>query len=157
MSGTSVEYLSEEECWGLLAGEPVGRLGVIFESGPEIYPLNHVIDGHSIVFRTDPGSKLAGLTKTPAVCYQVDGLDPAGHTGWSVLVKGRAEEFRPPDDQAEELQPDFWTVGPKAHWVRILPNEITGRRIWRQVAHLMGTPDDKALIEEDVRVLRDRS
>ena len=155
MSATSVEHLSEAECWSLLAAEPVGRLGVIFDSGPEIYPLNHVLDGQSIIFRTDPGSKLAGLTKTPAVCYQVDGIDPAGHTGWSVLVKGRATELGA-DELAEagRLQLDYWTVGPKEHWVRITPTEVTGRRIYQRTAHLMGTPDDGAILNEDAAFVR---
>jgi nitroimidazol reductase NimA-like FMN-containing flavoprotein (pyridoxamine 5'-phosphate oxidase superfamily) len=155
MSGTSVEHLSEAECWGLLAAEPVGRLGVIFDSGPEIYPINHVLDGQSIVFRTDPGSKLAGLTKTPAVCYQVDGIDAEGHTGWSVLVKGRANEYTPGEGgQAGDLSLDYWTVGAKEHWVRITPVEVTGRRIWRQSAHLMGTPEDGAIVRDHAAFVR---
>lgn len=153
MNATSVEYLTEAQCWERLAAEPVGRLGVIFDSGPEIYPINHVVDEHSIVFRTDPGSKLSGLTKTPAVCYQVDGIDAAGHTGWSVLVKGRAVEFEPRDGGKA---PDYWVIGDKEHWVRITPEEVTGRRIWRHTAHLMGTADDGALVTEDPAVLRDR-
>lgn len=155
MNGTSVEHLGEAECWDLLTAEPVGRLGVIFDSGPEIYPLNHVVDGRTIVFRTDPGSKLAGLVKTPAVCYQVDGIDPAGHTGWSVLVKGRANELAAGElDLVAGLDLDYWTVGAKEHWVRIVPVEVTGRRIWRQAAHLMGTPDDGALVRQDPKFVR---
>ena len=153
MNATSVEYLTEAQCWELLAAEPVGRLGVIFDSGPEVYPVNHVLEGRSIVFRTDPGSKLAGLTRTPAVCYELDSLDPAGHTGWSVLVKGRAVEFEPDD---EGHTPDFWVVGDKEHWVRITPTEVTGRRIWREGAHLMGTADDGAFVTDNPAVLRDQ-
>jgi uncharacterized protein len=107
------------------------------------------------VFRTEPGSKLAGLTKTPAVCYQVDGIDPAGHTGWSVLVKGRAVEYTPAErEEAGDLHLDYWTVGPKEHWVRITPVEVTGRRIWRQSAHLMGTPEDGAIVGRQAGFVR---
>lgn len=156
MTASHAEELPEDECWRLLAADPVGRLGVIFEGMPEILPVNHVVDGHSIVFRTDPGSKLAGLTATPAVCYQVDGIDPDGHTGWSVLVKGRAAEVPPPPEDADDLRPDYWTVGAKERWVRIEATEVTGRRRWVRVARLMGTSDDGALVTEDPGILRDR-
>jgi hypothetical protein len=87
---TWLEHLSPAECWRLLASTPVGRIGVLNDSAPEIYPVNHVVDRETIVFRTDAGGKLRGLTRSPAVCYQVDGIVLADATGWSVLVKGRA-------------------------------------------------------------------
>lgn len=92
---TWLEHISPTSCWSLLASTPVGRIGVINDSAPEIYPVNHVVDRDTIVFRTDPGSKLRGLLRSPAVCYQVDGIDPADATGWSVLLKGRARTARP--------------------------------------------------------------
>src|SRR5918994_1743428 len=79
---TWLEHLSPTECWGLLAATPVGRIGVLSDSAPEIYPVNHIVDRDTIVLRTDPGSKLRGLLRSPAVCYEVDGIDPAEPTGW---------------------------------------------------------------------------
>src|SRR5690606_40846068 len=109
-----------------------GRIGVIFNSGPEIYPVNHVVDGHGIVFRTDPSNLLAGIARTPAVCFQVDGIDAAAETGWSVLVKGRASEMVDTEDlrRVAALHLRFWSLGDKEHWVRVDPDEVTGRRIW---------------------------
>jgi nitroimidazol reductase NimA-like FMN-containing flavoprotein (pyridoxamine 5'-phosphate oxidase superfamily) len=129
---TWLEHISPTECWALLAATPVGRIGVLNDSAPEIYPVNHVVDRDTIVFRTDPGSKLSGLLRSPAVCYQVDGTDPADATGWSVLVKGRAAELHHPDDlrRVASLPLHYWTLGDKAHWVRIIPDQVTGRRIW---------------------------
>lgn len=127
-----LERLSNTACWELLASTPVGRIGVLNDSAPEIYPVNHVVDGDTIVFRTDPGSKLRGLLRSPAVCYQVDGVDPEEHTGWSVLVKGRAVELTHPDElrRLAELPLRYWSVGDKPHWIRVVPEEVTGRRIW---------------------------
>ncbi len=138
---TWLEHISPTECWSLVAGTPVGRIGVLNDSAPEIYPVNHVVDRDTIVFRTDPGSKLRGLLRSPAVCYQVDGIDPADATGWSVLVKGRAAELRNPDDlrRVANLPLHYWTLGDKAHWIRIIPDEITGRRIWSRTS-----PGDRA-------------
>jgi uncharacterized protein len=126
-----VEHLGVDECWRLLAATPVGRVGVIVNSGPEIYPVNHAVDERTIVFRTDPGSKLAGLDRSPAVCYQIDGVDTGAETGWSVLVKGRARELVDTEDlrRAAALRLRLWAIGEKEHWVRIEPAEVTGRRI----------------------------
>ena len=130
-ASTWLEHLSPSECWRLLSLHPVGRIGVLVDSAPEIYPVNHVVDDESIVFRTDPGSKLRGLTRSPSICFEADGLNLENRTGWSVLVKGRATEV---DDAAglhaiKDLPLKFWALGEKAHWIRISPHEITGRRI----------------------------
>jgi uncharacterized protein len=119
----------------MLAAVPVGRVGVLHDSAPEIYPVNHVADGRAIVFRTDPGTKLRALLRSPAVCFEVDGIDAGDATGWSVLVKGRAEEVRDPAElrRLAGLPLRYWSLGDKAHWIRIVPAEVTGRRIGRSV------------------------
>jgi nitroimidazol reductase NimA-like FMN-containing flavoprotein (pyridoxamine 5'-phosphate oxidase superfamily) len=126
-----LEHLSAATCWELLGGASVGRIGVLVDSAPEIYPVNYVVDGEAVVFRTDVGSKLRGLDRSPSVCFEVDALDVDARTGWSVLVKGRAVEVTGGDDirRVEALPLRFWSVGEKAHWIRIEPAEITGRRI----------------------------
>jgi hypothetical protein len=138
---TWLEHLNPADCWQLLAATPVGRIGVLNDSAPEIYPVNHVVDHHTIVFRTDPGSKLRGLLRSPSVCYQVDGIDPADATGWSVLVKGRATELHGLDElgTVAALPLRYWTLGDKAHWIRIVPDVVTGRRIWSRTSPGLGT------------------
>jgi nitroimidazol reductase NimA-like FMN-containing flavoprotein (pyridoxamine 5'-phosphate oxidase superfamily) len=114
-----------------LARCSVGRVGVLVDSAPEVYPVNHVVDEQTIVFRTNSGNKLRGIDRSPSVCYEVDALDLEDHTGWSVLVKGRATELVDEDEvaHAQQLPLAFWALGTKSHWVRIVPREITGRRI----------------------------
>lgn len=128
-----VEYLDGDECWRLLAQNPVGRVGVIVDSGPEIYPVNYVADHRTIVFRTESGNKLHGLHRSPSACFEADGLDMWERTGWSVLVKGRAEEITGADElrRAAELPLQLWSIGVKQHWIRITPRDVTGRRIHR--------------------------
>lgn len=127
------EHLSQEECWWFLTLVGVGRLGVLVDSAPEIYPVNHVVDKHTIVFRTDEGTKLRALDRSPAVCYEADGIDFEDRAGWSVLVKGRAVVLTDPEElrRIAELPLRFWAIGTKPHWVRIVPTEVTGRRIGR--------------------------
>lgn len=128
---TWLEHLRPSACWTLLAGERIGRIGVLVDSAPEIYPVNYAVDDETIVFRTDPGSKLRGLARSPSVCFEVDGFDHDAHSGWSVLVKGRAEEIRAHEDveAAATLPIVLWALGDKAHWIRLRPVEVTGRRI----------------------------
>ena len=128
---TWVEHLSAPECWHLLSLSSIGRVGVLVDSAPEIYPVNFVVDEHTIVFRTGPGSKLRGLDRSPSVCFEADGINLDEHTGWSVLVKGRAVEVTTSGDRskAAALPLQVWALGQKAHWIRIRPTEVTGRRI----------------------------
>jgi len=128
---TWLEHLYPAECWRLVAGEEIGRVAVLVDGVPEIYPVNHVVDRETIVFRTDPGSKLRGLVRSPMVCFEVDGIDGRG---WSVMVKGRASELTTGDDvaSAAELPLQYWAHGEKSHWIGIDPVEVTGRRIYRR-------------------------
>jgi nitroimidazol reductase NimA-like FMN-containing flavoprotein (pyridoxamine 5'-phosphate oxidase superfamily) len=111
-------------------------VGVLVDSAPEIYPVNFVVEDRSIVFRTDPGSKLRGLERSPSVSFEIDEFDTDDCTGWSVLVKGVAAKITEGAQvrraQALELQP--WPIGRKAHWIRIAPAEVTGRRIHKAAA-----------------------
>ncbi len=130
---TWMQHLTPAECWALLAEAPIGRVGVLVDSAPEIYPVNYAVDGETVVFRTDPGTKLRALDRSPSVCFEVDGVDLDERAGWSVLVKGRATTLTMPADlaTAAELPLRFWGAGDKFHWIRIVPVEVTGRRIVR--------------------------
>lgn len=128
-----VEHIGVAECWDLLASRPVGRLGVLVDSAPEIYPVNHVVHRGSILFRTSGGTKHRGLDRNPSVCFEVDHIDDDDATGWSVLVKGRAAELSDPEDIriAGELPLQLWAFEEGTRFIRIDPSEVTGRRIGR--------------------------
>jgi nitroimidazol reductase NimA-like FMN-containing flavoprotein (pyridoxamine 5'-phosphate oxidase superfamily) len=139
-----MEHLSVQECWALLASTPAGRLGVLVDSAPEIYPVNHVVDGGTIVFRTGAGTKRRGFDRSPSVCFEVDEIEHRDATGWSVLVKGRAVELTDPEDirLAGLLPLHLWAFEEGTRFVRIVPAEVTGRRIGRDgpVPDGSGTP-----------------
>ena len=88
-------------------------------------PVNYAMDNETVVFRTGPGSKLAGL-RTQPLSFEVDDHDPYRCTGWSVLIRGVAFEIEERDAREDPVP---WAPGEKAHWVRVMPMEITGRRI----------------------------
>jgi uncharacterized protein len=52
-----IRLLDRDQCLSLLAGDEVGRLAVIVGNTPTIFPVNYALDGDTIVFRTDPGTK----------------------------------------------------------------------------------------------------
>lgn len=128
---TWMELLSIEECWRRLGTRRLGRLGYLLAGEPEIVPVNYAADGRSILFRTDPGTKLAALTRQDRVAFQVDEADDGHRTGWSVLVKGTAERVTDAGARKEldglDLEP--WAVGRKDVWVRVWPETVSGRAV----------------------------
>lgn len=125
--------IGAEQCEQLLADATLGRLAVIVDGRPEIFPVNHVFDPerHTVAFPTNAGTKLHGALHWPWVAYEVDGVDPDGERGWSVLVVGRAEEITDPADIARlrARRVVRWRSGGAMRWLRIVPSKITGRRI----------------------------
>jgi uncharacterized protein len=127
-------YLGDDECDDLLASSSLGRLAVIIDGRPRIFPVNHVYDvaERAVLFPTSEGSKLHSALNWPFVAYEVDGIDLVAEEGWSVMVVGRAEEVHDPDviARAHARRTAVWRPGGEhAHWVRIVPEQITGRRI----------------------------
>lgn len=122
-----VTLLSEDSSWGLLASLDVGRLATIHAEQPEIFPINYVLDGTSIVFRTAEGSKLDELTRNCQVAFEADTWDLDG--GSSVIVKGVATEITDETElaRARKLPLRPWVPTIKTHFVRVRPTEVSGR------------------------------
>jgi nitroimidazol reductase NimA-like FMN-containing flavoprotein (pyridoxamine 5'-phosphate oxidase superfamily) len=127
----SIEEIGTEECWRLLRSRSVGRLGTCYGSVPDIFPVNFVVAGDDIVFRTEAGTKLAGATMMPTAVFEVDDVDENRRVAWSVVVHGRAREVERYDEilQAEELPLETWAPGGKGRWVRLHVADIAGRRV----------------------------
>ena len=122
-----LDELEHEECLRLVGSMAIGRLAIeVEDASPRVVPVNYVLDGEIVVFRTGPGTKLRALRDTP-VSFQVDFFDPFHRSGWSVLISGVAEEV--PDRQVAHLLVESWVPGDKHHWIRVLPTAVTGRRI----------------------------
>jgi len=119
-------------CMELIESAPVGRLAVIVEGHPEIYPVSHVLDRSTgaVAFPTRAGTKLHAALTWPTVAFEVDGIEPDGAAGWSVLVLGHAELVDEADvAELAAARAARWTTGIGARWVRIVPSTISGRRI----------------------------
>ncbi|OBI53315.1 pyridoxamine 5'-phosphate oxidase family protein [Mycobacterium sp. E796] len=135
-----VTILPEHECWELMSGVALGRLVTSVDGVPEIFPVNFVVQHKSILFRTAEGTKLVSTAINNRVLFEVDEHNVA--EGWSVIVKGRARSLRTDEQiqEAERAQLLPWLSSEKTHYVRVLPDMVTGRR-FRFGPPLLGSRD----------------
>jgi hypothetical protein len=128
--GNRLIELTVEECQALLESSRIGRLGLVDADGPLILPVNYCMDGQSIVFRTHAGTKLDATSNGARVAFEVDGIDSAERTGWSILIRGSAATVTETEDlsRLEQLPLIPWAPGEKPHYVRI-SGILSGRRI----------------------------
>jgi nitroimidazol reductase NimA-like FMN-containing flavoprotein (pyridoxamine 5'-phosphate oxidase superfamily) len=123
-----LQDLDEQECRALLAATDVGRVAWYDGTGaPIVLPVNYVLDGDHVVFRTSPHSVLARTFRDGPKAFQIDDHDSFQQSGWSVLVRGESEVVDY-DDLPEE-RPEPWVGGSRNVHVRIRLDEVTGRRV----------------------------
>jgi nitroimidazol reductase NimA-like FMN-containing flavoprotein (pyridoxamine 5'-phosphate oxidase superfamily) len=124
--------LSVEECMDLLRGGVVGRVAMSIPAGLRILPVNYAMQGDAVVIRTTPYSELGTYGWKTALAFEVDHIDYEAHQGWSVVVSGRGSVIEDPDE-IEEIratwQPHPWASGARNLYLRITPQEVTGRRL----------------------------
>ncbi|MGB9305365.1 MAG: pyridoxamine 5'-phosphate oxidase family protein [Mycobacterium sp.] len=127
MTDDPISLLSTDESWNRLARVALGRLVTNFAGEPEIFPVNFVVQGRTVLFRTAEGTKLFSAVSNRIVLFEADDHNAA--EGWSVIVRGRAKILRAQTEIAEaeraRLRP--WTPTHKPLYVRIAPSDITGR------------------------------
>jgi nitroimidazol reductase NimA-like FMN-containing flavoprotein (pyridoxamine 5'-phosphate oxidase superfamily) len=131
--------LNSMACWDLLRGLEVGRLAVVVDGSPEIFPVNYLVDHGSIVFRSAGGTKLNAASAS-RVALEIDGFDAETGEAWSVVLKGTAGEITELEAVLDVARLPLSPLNgaPKSRFVRIEAEEITGRRfpvvdgaVWR--------------------------
>jgi nitroimidazol reductase NimA-like FMN-containing flavoprotein (pyridoxamine 5'-phosphate oxidase superfamily) len=134
------EQLTEDESLRLAGQQQVGRIGFTGRYGPVVLPVNFKVVDRSIVFRTDEGSPLeedlrTGITAAEyRVAFEIDDIQSAERTGWSVLIQGAAHFLEDEDERAAALDGvtiDPWVGGDKDVYIQIKPARISGRRVRR--------------------------
>jgi uncharacterized protein len=135
MSGVPLEpaldAMSAEECRDLLSTVPIGRVVLSIDALPAALPVNYWLIDDAIVFRTAPGGKLTAALNHTVVGFEVDEINPASRTGWSVLVVGMSHVV---DDPAEIAHLDAasgrsWAPLRGPRYVKISIERISGRRL----------------------------
>lgn len=122
-----VEVLDGTRARSLLSGHTLGRLIERIGDITEVFPVNYWSDGHRIVIRTAPGTKLAGAVIADELLFQTDHV--AVDEAWSVIAHCTARVLEHADEieQASELslKPLIPTV--KEVFVEFTIGELSGR------------------------------
>jgi nitroimidazol reductase NimA-like FMN-containing flavoprotein (pyridoxamine 5'-phosphate oxidase superfamily) len=130
---TKLLTLGRQECLRRLAAESFGRVVVSMPRQPLIRPVNYVFDpgSQSVVFRTGSGTKLFALRHASNAIFEIDGVDPASGTGWSVIIEGVTEEVTGETElsRLEAIGVKTLASGDKPHWIRIRAFTVSGREI----------------------------
>lgn len=126
-----ITRLKDAECWELLHRSGRGVLATARDSRADIFPVNYLVDGSTILFRTAEGTKLDAVAAAPDVAFEIDGHDAHGY--WSIVIRGTAERL---SDEVEiigsgALELYTWAPGEKRNFVRITPISMQGRRVPR--------------------------
>ncbi|MEV1243409.1 pyridoxamine 5'-phosphate oxidase family protein [Nonomuraea sp. NPDC049750] len=132
----TLESLDPEECLKLIEPGGIGRVAFNGSHGPTVLPVNYRLHHGFIVFRTAPGGPMDQDLRTGLdgveikVGFEVDRIDDAQREGWSVLIQGPAHHISP-DELSEVTDSDVtpWAGGERHLYIRIVPHQITGRRI----------------------------
>jgi hypothetical protein len=131
MTSDRIVEMTPRECAQLLAANHFGRVGVNDDNGPVVLPVNYVMDGDSVLFRTGAGTKLeAGVRGAPA-SFEIDAVDERTRTGWSVLARGTLTDVYDDAEKARAARIPLtpFAGGDRPFHVRLLVYELTGRRI----------------------------
>ncbi|WP_420078733.1 helix-turn-helix domain-containing protein [Streptomyces sp. JL4002] len=126
--------LAEDECRTLLGTHGVGRIAVFTPEGPAVLPVNYLVAGADIAFRTAVEA-LAARAAGTEVAFEIDNIDDVTAGGWSVLAVGELEAVT----DAREIQhltatarSQPWAGGPRTHWMKLTPVRLTGRRVMHE-------------------------
>lgn len=123
-----VTALTEAESWKLLSGVSLGRLVTTVSGWTEIFPVNFVVQHHTVLFRTAEGTKLLTAVLNEHVVFEADDHNVA--EGWSVVVRGTARLLSTSTEVEEARRAGLypWVATSKLRFVRITPETLTGRR-----------------------------
>ncbi|MEU3527894.1 pyridoxamine 5'-phosphate oxidase family protein [Streptomyces sp. NPDC038707] len=124
--------LGRQACLRLLGRVPVGRIVYTRQALPAVLPVNFRLDADSsVVLRTSADSELVRAVDGAVVAFEADEFDAAAHSGWSVVVTGRAALVTDAAERARLARcgPDSWRPLRGGVFVRIAPDLVTGRRL----------------------------
>ncbi|MGW0512439.1 pyridoxamine 5'-phosphate oxidase family protein [Streptomyces olivaceoviridis] len=124
--------LDRQECLRLLTKVPVGRIVYTRQALPAVLPVNFGLDtDSSILVRTSATSDLVRAVDGVVVAFQADDFNTAEHSGWSVVVTGRATAVTDPaeHERLSRTGPLSWVVNQDWIFLRIEAEMVTGREV----------------------------
>jgi nitroimidazol reductase NimA-like FMN-containing flavoprotein (pyridoxamine 5'-phosphate oxidase superfamily) len=143
-ASANVLALSSEDCWALLRSDKIGRLAIVIEGRPRIFPVNYRAADDAVVFRTEPGAKLSHGPGAPA-CFEIDEYDEETAMAWSVMVVGVLTDITAATDERSRglrrLAVEPLAPGARLHWLALSADEVSGRSFrggWMVPGHYLG-------------------
>ncbi|MFG2422331.1 pyridoxamine 5'-phosphate oxidase family protein [Streptomyces sp. NPDC048448] len=124
--------LGRQECLVLLVRAPVGRIVHTRHALPAVLPVTFCLDADSaVLLRTAADSDLARSVDGVVVAFEADEVDARAHSGWSVVVTGRATVVTDPAEHGRlsRIGPRSWVATPRDVFIRIEPELVTGREL----------------------------
>ena len=98
-----IDEMSSKEILDLLQKKGYGHLGYIHQGKPYVMPMHFYLKDTDIYIFTTEGMKSHDMDVNPDVCLQVEEVHGPEH--WrSVIVTGRAEHIKDPQDIDEAVQ-----------------------------------------------------
>lgn len=125
-----LDEIPGDECVALLARARLGRVAFVRSTGPVVIPVNYVWSEGRVIFRTSPNNSWVWVLRHGRAAFEVEDIDEVTHSGWTVLVQGRAAHLDTKDltDPAlQNLRP--WAAGERPLHIAITPTSVTGRRL----------------------------
>jgi len=128
-----LRVLDRAECLRHLGATTFGRIALTVGALPVVLPVNYRLVGEQIVLRTTPGTKLDTAANASVVAFEIDGVDPVAHTGWSVMVTGTAHVVEDPAalDRCRAAGVPRWAASGDERFVAIDTELLTGRSLER--------------------------
>jgi uncharacterized protein len=143
-ASANVLVLSSEDCWRLLRSHKLGRLAIVIEGRPRIFPVNYGAADDAVVFRTQPGVKLLHGPGA-AACFEIDEYDEETAMAWSVMVVGALNDITAANDERSRslrrLDVEPLAPGQRLHWLALNADEVSGRSFrggWIVPGHYFG-------------------
>jgi nitroimidazol reductase NimA-like FMN-containing flavoprotein (pyridoxamine 5'-phosphate oxidase superfamily) len=144
LASANVLSLSVEDCWSLLRTHKLGRVAIVIEGRPRIFPVNYAAAEETVVFRTEPGAKLQ-YGPGSAACFEIDDYDQGTSTAWSVMVVGVLKDITDANDERSRglrrLAVEPAAPGQRFHWLALDADEVSGRSFrggWIVPGHYLG-------------------
>ncbi|WP_329334016.1 pyridoxamine 5'-phosphate oxidase family protein [Streptomyces sp. NBC_01352] len=124
--------LDRQECLRLLAKVPLGRIVHTRQALPAVLPVNFCLDKDgAVLLRSSAASELVRAVDGAVVAFEADEVDAVTHSGWSVVVTGRAAVVTDPAEyeRLSRMGPRTWAPSPEEVFLRIEPELVTGREL----------------------------
>jgi hypothetical protein len=132
MKDAWLEDLDLETCLARLRAENVGRIAIVVDDHPIVLPVNYrlveTLGLTWVAIRTRPGNVIERGSSN--VAFEIDGIEPGRHQGWSVLVRGTLLPIdRESGGFADRFDSEPWLTADRDAWLVIEPFAITGREL----------------------------